>query len=201
MDEIYKEMQFIKYKSHEFEIPRWYEGQKRFIQEWMSDIDKESKILDVACGDGVGLRYFKEFGYTNLVGIEYEKEKATNALSYGYPVYKSDMHNLDCCETSSFDVIYSSHTVEHSYDPKIVISEFKRILKDNGKLVIVLPYPDTGPIDAHCGKLILSTDKEDSALGVRKFFQENGFKILDWKLDNFREPEIWLKMEKYESYT
>jgi len=203
MDASYRDSQFVKYKSHEIEIPRWYEGQKRFINEWMSDIPKSHKILDIACGDGVGLKYFKELGYTDMVGIEYEKEKSLNASKYGFPVYNFDMHDLHVelnglhgCADDFFDVVYSSHTLEHSYNPVIVVSEFKRVLKPGGKLVIVVPYVDLGPDDAHCGKYIIGTNKEDGAVGVRAFFQENGFKILNWKLDGFREPEIWLKLSK-----
>ena len=189
----YYENQLIKYKSHEKNIQRWYIGQERFLKEWFN-FPRNLRILDISCGDGVGLRYLKEMGFQNVVGVELEKEKAGLAQQYGYPVFNIDMHDLSALEENYFDIVYSSHTIEHSYDPKKVIDEIKRILKSDGIFVVVLPYVDSGPFDAHCGKEILGTDKKDNAVSVRKFFEDNGFKISKWQLDSFREPEIWLQL-------
>jgi hypothetical protein len=60
----------------------------------------------------------------------------------------------------------------------------------------VLPYPDSGPDDAHNGKYILGTNVSDSGRTVVSFFESFGFTTLSVEFDSFRESEIWLKFRK-----
>ena len=54
------------------------------------------------------------------------------------------MHDLSCFTDRSFDIVYSSHTIEHAYHPRRVVKELTRVLRSDGELIVVLPYPDTG---------------------------------------------------------
>jgi len=189
----YTKLQKTTFCSHEITVPKWEEGQKRYIEETFKDTDRGLKILDIACGDGVGLRSFKHLGFTDVIGIEFNEEKISKALESGYPVYQFDMHDLCIFPDKEFDIVYSSHTLEHAYFPEIVVEEFSRILKPNGKLYVVLPYPDYGDNKAHGGKFTLGTDSDDDGKKVVDFF--SGFKLIKKKYDSFREPEIWLELE------
>lgn len=194
----YVKLQKTKYRSFESKVDRWQEGQKRYILSEFSDINRNSKIVDIACGDGVGLREFKKLGFKDIAGVEFESEKAKIARKTGYKVFEDDMHNLVSLKDSQFDIVYSSHTVEHSYYPKKLMKEFRRILKKKGRLYVVLPYPDTehGNDAAHGAKFELGTNKKDNGQSVIKFFKDNKFKLVDMKLDTFRQQEIWLILEK-----
>lgn len=59
----------------------------------------------------------------------------------GNPTYK---HNLNIfpypIENKTYDVIYCNHTLEHLDDITKVLYEFKRILKDDGEIIIKVPY-------------------------------------------------------------
>lgn len=195
----YIDLQIVKYHSFESDLPRWKEGQKRFLEDFF-EVHTDAKILDVACGDGVGLSWFKDNGYTSVMGFDASERKAERARVYGYPVGVGDMHQLPY-ETGQFDVVYSSHTLEHALSPATVLDEFYRILKPEGILIVVLPYPDGGPDDAHVGKYILKTDTksadEEGSLGVINFLSSRGFCCNRVKEDDFREPEIWLRLSKY----
>lgn len=192
----YLELQVNKYLSHELHSRTWSDGQRRYIRLEFVDINKTSRILDISCGDGVGLKYFKELGYTNLVGVEYSAEKAVLAQNYGFPVHTGDFHNISFLQSGSFDVVYSSHSLEHALFPVQVMAEFYRVLKVGGFLKLVLPYPDKGPLDAHVAKEELGTDQEDKGDKVLKFVQKQGFKIVNYKFDNYREDEIWITAAK-----
>ncbi len=137
-------------------------------------------------------------GFLNVVGVELSQEKIERAKNYGYKVIQADMHKLKDFKDGEFDIIYSSHTLEHAYSPTIVLKEFHRILKNNGILKIVLPYPDLtrDNDEAHGGKYELHTNIEDNGESVVKFFEKFGFVLLDKKFDSFREPEIWLTFKK-----
>jgi len=69
--------------------------------------------------------------------------------------------------------------LEHALYPKKVLLEFKRILKKDGILKLVLPYPDQGPIDAHVAKIELGTNRLDKGKFFTEYLSNLGFKILN----------------------
>ena len=187
-----------KHAGHESENIRWKEGQIRYIDKTFSKLKRSLKIIDIACGDGVGLFQFKRLNFLNVVGVELNKEKSEIAKKIGYEVFNLDMHDLSVFPNNEFDVVYSSHTLEHAFDPSKVLKAFYRILKKDGRLYVVLPYPDTtlGNIEAHGGKFELGTTILDKGKTVIKFFEKHNFSLIKKKVDNFREPEIWISFKK-----
>lgn len=197
----YKETQTEKYKSFESEHQHWRKGQERFIHKNFFKLDHDLKILDLGCGDGVGLAYFKLLGFRNVTGVEFCAEKAKKAaalLGPGYSVLEIDMHDLNdfVIDPESMDIIYSSHSLEHTHNPNQVIRNIHRILKPGGLLFVVLPYPDTGPDDAHCGKKILHSDINDGAAALETTFTVYGFETVSKHFDSYREPEVWFTFKK-----
>jgi len=191
----YKTLQTEKYRSFESGSPKWSEGQSRFIHQMLMSCDRSMRILDVACGDGVGLKVFKELGFTSVVGVEFCHEKYELAKQHGFPVVEVDMHELPF-PAATFDIVYSSHTLEHALDPVQVLAEFRRVLVPDGQLVLVVPYPDGGPDDAHCAKHVLGTTVADDAATFLSFLWDNGFQVVTKQYDSFRENEIWLKLHR-----
>jgi glycosyltransferase involved in cell wall biosynthesis len=196
--ESYKKAQLETFKSHEDESPRWKEGQIRFVQKTFKETSRDLRILDIACGAGCGLGAFREMGFTAVEGFEWDAEKAKRAEKHGYPVHVGDMHDLSRFKDESFDVVYSSHTLEHAFDASKVLSEFRRILKPSGQLVLVLPYPDPGEenIKAHCAKYALGTHLHDGAATLSAVLFSEGFGHIQRDFDSFREPEVWIHAEK-----
>jgi ubiquinone/menaquinone biosynthesis C-methylase UbiE len=162
----------------------------------MASLPRDASILDIACGDGVGLRHFKELGFTSVVGAEFEPTKLRIAAKTGFRTVLADFHSLSAFNDSEFDVVYSSHSLEHALYPDKVLSEFGRVCRKGGFLFLVLPYPDKGNIKAHCGKFLLGTDRDDNGVRLTKYVQNRGFKLIEIKFDSFREPEIWAKFER-----
>lgn len=193
----YIKLQTEKYLSHESQQPKWIEGQKRCIDYMFQDTLKDSAILDAGCGDGIGLKYLATLEYTNLTGVDLSSEK-TECAQEDAPeniwILEGDLHDLSMLKHRIWDVIYSSHSLEHCHDPVKVVSNFRQLLVPNGKLKIVLPYPDRGPKDAHCGSDILGTRISDEGHGVVTWFKNQGFETTEIMFDSFREPEIWLNL-------
>lgn len=54
--------------------------------------------------------------------------------------YVAEASNLNCINESSYDFVLSSHCIEHLANPLQGLSEWARVLKENGLLVLVLPH-------------------------------------------------------------
>lgn len=194
----YAVLQTEKFCSSESTVKKWSEGQKRYLKKMFGSVSRSKKILDIACGDGVGLSIFKKMGFHSVAGVEFQKEKAEIAKRTGFKVFGYDMHDLHEIHNETYDIVYSSHTLEHAYYPVKMLRELRRILKNEGFLYMVLPYPDVGHWDdeAHGAKYQLGTHLEDGGVTVKRFFELNGFSIQDVRYDSFRQPEIWLVCSK-----
>jgi SAM-dependent methyltransferase len=207
--ESYEEYIFWQTKngeSFESENNIWRLGQEHCIDYFFSKIDLNQKIMDVSCGDGVGLVYFKKLGYRNVVGVEINDNKIERCKDIGYEVIRHDLCSdlFDESLTNEFDVIYSSHSLEHVLNPIFTIQNLTKTLKKNGKLFIVLPYPNLSVIETnknefmiHCGSIPLGLTVDDNGETLVNIIQNNcDLKLRTKNFDNFREPEIWLEFEK-----
>ena len=194
----YVHNQTVRYLSHEDEHAGWSEGQVRFLNEYLIPQvpDRGCAVLDAGCGDGHGLTHLTSVGYTNLRGVDLAEPKLARARAAGCTVEQADLHDLALINDRSVDVVYSSHALEHCHDPVRVVAEFKRVLRPNGRLIIVVPFPDHGPLDAHCGSVVLGTRRHDGGAGVRAWFTAQGLTVEDATLDYVREPEIWLTLTR-----
>lgn len=156
-------------------------------------------ILDSGCGDGLFLVAISEICKCRLVGIDLDKKNLR--LANGYLKGKSvrliygNITNLpfpDCY----FDKVYCSEVLEHVSNDKKAVSEMKRVLKKNGKLVITVPnknYPFIwDPINKILESLFHTYIKSGFWAGIwnkhlrlysideiSDLLKENKFKILD----------------------
>ncbi|WPF88252.1 methyltransferase domain-containing protein [Cyanobacterium aponinum AL20118] len=56
--------------------------------------------------------------------------------------YVAEASNLEFIRNSSYDFVLSSHCIEHLANPIQGLSEWIRVLKENGLLVLVVPHKD-----------------------------------------------------------
>lgn len=204
--ENYLEWQMVKGRSFESYYEKYLEGQKRYINENFSNLDRTSKIADISCGDGIGLSFFLEMGFENLYGFEYEDDKINLAKSRGARVVKQDIcsDSFDTEFFDFFDVIYSSHSLEHVLNPLYTIKNMMDILKKGGLLYIVVPYPNTICSDithehgymVHCGSMPLGLHISDEANTTETLISSLGLELVSKKFDSFRESEVWFTFRK-----
>lgn len=94
---------------------------------------KDLRILDVGCSGGGFLKYLKARGYSHLYGIDFviHPEVGIHLLpgSASKIPFKDDM----------FDVVVIHHVLEHVYDLQKAMDEITRVMKDTGKLIVVVP--------------------------------------------------------------
>ena len=94
---------------------------------------KNSKLLDVGCGDGKFLKYVKQNGVIPY-GVDPHRKQADNELN----ILNKDIFDAKF-EADFFDVITLNNVLEHLTDIYGVLKECKRVLKHGGKLIINIP--------------------------------------------------------------
>ncbi len=102
----------------------------------------EGKILDIGCGNGRYLTSLKKQGWQTY-GIEQNPGASKYARDELHlTVTTGDL--LDCkYQDKFFDVITMWHSLEHLYEPLPTLKETKRILRNDGLLVISVPNIDS----------------------------------------------------------
>jgi len=171
---------------------------QRFIEDKFSQLNRNKMILDCACGGGAEIDHLKRMGFEYVVGADLHPKFLATAKTVGDGVLKCDMHWLGY-KDNVFDIICCFHTIEHAYYPAKLLHEFWRVLKPDGRLFVILPYPDSGhENDFHVAKYELGTNILDQAKSVLKFFEENGFlvTIREGSRGQVQEPLLWLQFRK-----
>lgn len=97
-------------------------------------LTKDSRILDVGCGDGWRLYALREIGFRNVLGIDpYIHEDIT--YENGLKVLKRSVHDV----TGVWDLIMYHHSFEHVPDPVKDLQVVSRLLPAGGCCLIRIP--------------------------------------------------------------
>ena len=100
-------------------------------------IEKNTRVLDVGCGDGTLMEYLKHNREIDIRGIEISKDNVQKCLSKGLAVIEGDAEkDLLQFPDSSFDFVILSQTLQAFLSPEIVIKELIRVGK---KAIVTIP--------------------------------------------------------------
>ena len=100
-------------------------------------IEKNTRVLDVGCGDGILMEYLKYNKEIDIRGIEISKDNVQRCLSKGLTVIEGDAEkDLLQFPDSSFDFVILSQTLQAFLNPEIVIKELLRVGK---KAIVTIP--------------------------------------------------------------
>ena len=97
--------------------------------------EKGDRVLEVGCSRGTIVNKLQEYGI-DAYGIDINPESIKNGVAKNLSVM--DATNLDF-PNSSFDKVYSFHTIEHIPDLEKALREMTRVLKPGGKLLLIYP--------------------------------------------------------------
>lgn len=119
----------------------WTKGRQEIILSLLLNIAPSLtrlNILDVGCGTGTTLNSLRQLGCTNLQGVD----DSVTAIEYcndkTLPVQQANVYELPFSD-NSFDIILAMDVMEHVPNEQRALNEIKRVLKDDGLLLITVP--------------------------------------------------------------
>lgn len=126
--------------------------QAKFLQEsytlavnryqWVKRYAKNKVVLDAGCGSGYGADGLIRSGAKKVYGVDINSESIKYCQEHhqqeNLEFSIGDLAKLDLPD-KSFDLIVAFEVIEHVKDCPKVISEFYRLLKPGGKLILSTP--------------------------------------------------------------
>ena len=100
-------------------------------------IKKNTRVLDVGCGDGTLMEFLQNNKEIDIRGIEISKSNVQKCIGKGLTVIEGDAEkDLSQFPDRSFDFVILSQTLQAFLNPEEVISELLRVGK---KAIVTIP--------------------------------------------------------------
>ena len=117
-------------------------AERFFVLQKLGSRKKKMSLLDVGCGEGWALQYFKKKGW-DVLGLDYSSfgcEKFNPECSK-YLMAGDVYENLQILikKGRMFDVVWVDNVLEHVIDPEGLVTDLKKITAPKGTLVVEVP--------------------------------------------------------------
>jgi len=123
---------------------RWGRAYRHYLRRWLPG-DKDAMIVDLACGGGKLLYFFKRMGYGNAAGVDISPEQVRLARQVTPDVEEANI--LDWLEShpARFDLVTGFDIVEHFNKDEVLrfLDACHGALKPGGRLILQTPNAET----------------------------------------------------------
>lgn len=110
-----------------------------FVVAKEAESEKELNVLEIGCGAGNFLYELKlRYPHWHLSGTDFSEQSIEHLQEAGVPAYVSDLTKLRESDRSQ-DVVYGFMILEHLHFFEKTLAEVRRVLKDDGRLVVAVP--------------------------------------------------------------
>ena len=115
----------------------WFQARKKIIEQIISDINLKKKIniLDFGAGSGVNLDMLRKHG---LVDIHEQNKYARTAIKKKQIEIKNLYSTLKI-KKNFYDLILMADVIEHVKQPKQLLKNLKKFLKEDGRILVTVP--------------------------------------------------------------
>jgi methionine biosynthesis protein MetW len=104
----------------------------------MEQLPQKPKMLDLGCGGGQLMEKCKGLGFS-IAGVDAASMAVDICKGRGLSIIQHDLNQPLPFSDREFDLVTCIKVIEHLFNPASVLSEVRRITKDDGFLVISAP--------------------------------------------------------------
>lgn len=108
------------------------------------DLPGPKKGLVIGAGLGVELGVLATIPGSEWTCTDIIDERISYLRGKGYDCHKADMHDMPMFGDNAFDTVFSCHSMEHAHTFSAVFSEFIRISRSGGLVLIAIPDTEIG---------------------------------------------------------
>ena len=186
LEKFYSEIYWLnnKYYKNNLVIPRDLDHFKFYDINTIDKFDKKINFMNFGAGHG-GISYLMASNKHNVFNVE-----PSEIQSFAYENI-INFKNIDAVINEkkffeNFDVIYSSHTLEHLADPLDFFRKISNLIKNDGLVLIEVP---------NCRKSKITKNYAEGGCDGKItgshliYFTEDFFKLLDSDIFFFKEEE------------
>jgi 2-polyprenyl-3-methyl-5-hydroxy-6-metoxy-1,4-benzoquinol methylase len=178
---------FIENMCQDYEI-NWIESKIRN--------ESESSIIDFGYGDGRFLTYLSRFKRAKIVeGSNLLVEKAHQIISQNNWKIQMELSFFEnIVDSNNYDFVLASHVLEHVDNPQTVLAKARELLKDKGKMIVVVPNQESihRRIGLNLGMIerLDSLSNRDLLVGHQRVYslkqlicevKEAGFEVIEYR--------------------
>ena len=122
----------------------WGRAYRHYLHRWLPE-GKGAKIVDLACGGGKLLYFFKRMGYTNITGVDISPEQVKLARQVTPNVDEADVLNWLEAHPASFDLVTGFDLVEHFHKDEVLrfLDACHASLKPGGRMILQTPNAES----------------------------------------------------------
>ena len=183
------------YSGSYFNFSPWHDLAKGNVYaKELNKIKSEGNFLDIGSALGYFISGIKQKSKWNVYGIEFSGEAveySTNML--GLNVKQGDIHNVNYPD-NFFDYIHINNVLEHVRDPKALLLECRRTIKDDGYFFLSVPngFNDSRSlIDFYNSEKIPARSMSGHLYffprqTLLKLFKETGFEVIQNKTGSIK---------------
>jgi 2-polyprenyl-3-methyl-5-hydroxy-6-metoxy-1,4-benzoquinol methylase len=117
------------------QLDPWYKGANKLLSRHFPNGLDACRVLEVGCGDG---QFMSQVDATEKFGLDPSLEACRLASTNGTPAFRGVGEAL-AVRSNHFDVVLCCEVLEHVISPALVIAEIRRVLKDDGVVIISFP--------------------------------------------------------------
>ena len=111
------------------------------LQPFLEKLSKQSRILELGCGEGQVLDFLNKQGFSSVEGVDTSEEQVMAAERYGLQVYHSDVFDFLQASQHAYDLVVAIDFVEHFTRQELIqlLYGVKEILNKGGHLIFRTP--------------------------------------------------------------
>ena len=165
------------------------------LQPVLRGLSKQSRILELGCGQGQVLDFLNQQGFSSVEGVDTSEEQVMAAERYGLEVYHSDVFEFLQATHQAYDLVLAIDFVEHFTRQELIqlLCGIKEILNKGGHLILRTPNGQ----GIFAGQIIYGDLTHMTILtpqSLRQILRFTGFEIVSMKESLFSSRGFKRKM-------